>query len=791
MKIKSRWMAAFFSSSLLILAIIIWVFFAPTRLGGKTTYILITGNSMEPHIYQGDLVIVRASEQYQVGDIVAYRNPLIERIVFHRIITEIADTYVVQGDNNSWQDSFQPSQKDILGKEWLLLPRAGKIVEWLRKPINAALTVGILGAAFLFFGFRKTKKRSLAAFQNPQAREQGQEDTEMNTYNQPSSVAHGADASQNQSKPSFTVETGFFAVGFLALAALTVFLFSIFKPLTVVNHPEYTYTQSINYEYNAPAPSGVYDTQALVSGDPIFTSLTCQINLLVKYQIAGENLQNLEGTHLITAVISEPTSGWKRTFPLETQQVFSGESFSTLLTVDFCQLRAATLEMEKQTGTLSYNYNITIEPNVVQFGTVSNVQFLQSFNAGLPFQMDAARVFVIQENPQEDPLDQSVQSSQAADVVVQNTMGLLGLKVTVAAARILSITLLLISAAGLWLLLRQVSNATKNNKGLLAKMKYGGDMVDVDAAPALNQRSTVSVADIDNLAKIAEKLGTVILHHEAQGQHTYFVEVGGLTYLYRLEQESAIQSPPPLPAAPTRSTFSNTGISVRYQPILALRERTLEAIEVLVSEEFPQAMAQWPEQAFGNDFASPVIQKKIAATLKEQLRPWLTLQPSLNIAMHFSQKEIADLSINELTSQVAAAGLAPQNFQVEIAQQIAYNLQQRQKLISLSQNGYQIVLENNGDHINLALFDELPVSMVKLDRELFAKLDQLTNDQKLRELVTLCALRGIKVCAAGVETRSEVNQVRSLGFNCAQGMILMPPSTYPSMTTFVEGTQRR
>src|SRR5215210_3154885 len=105
--------------------IVIWVAFAPARLGGKVAYVIVNGISMEPHYHFGDLTIMREATSYQVGDVVTYRDAEMQAYVIHRIISIDQDHYVLQGDNNSWIDAYQPTNKEIIGKLWIYVPKLG------------------------------------------------------------------------------------------------------------------------------------------------------------------------------------------------------------------------------------------------------------------------------------------------------------------------------------------------------------------------------------------------------------------------------------------------------------------------------------------------------------------------------------------------------------------------------------------------------------------------------------------------------------------------------------------
>src|SRR5690606_8705836 len=86
-----------------VLTVAWWVLLAPPAFGGKTSYISVSGKSMEPTYVTGDLVVVREQGSYTTGDIVAFRAQ--GGVVIHRIIGgDGTNGYELQGDNNDWVD---------------------------------------------------------------------------------------------------------------------------------------------------------------------------------------------------------------------------------------------------------------------------------------------------------------------------------------------------------------------------------------------------------------------------------------------------------------------------------------------------------------------------------------------------------------------------------------------------------------------------------------------------------------------------------------------------------------
>ncbi len=108
----------------------------PTALGGKTSYIVVSGHSMEPTLQPGDFVVLRSGE-YEVGDVVSYL-PFddIPAQVIHRIIDTNEDgTLVLQGDNNNFIDPYSPAVEDVVGEMLFSVPKIGKVGWFIGHPL--------------------------------------------------------------------------------------------------------------------------------------------------------------------------------------------------------------------------------------------------------------------------------------------------------------------------------------------------------------------------------------------------------------------------------------------------------------------------------------------------------------------------------------------------------------------------------------------------------------------------------------------------------------------------------
>ena len=135
----------------LVLALVAAYFLWPTSLGGCTTLTIVSGHSMEPTYYTGDLVVSRCGG-YDVGDVVVYNPPDVggARII-HRIIGGNAeDGWVMQGDNNDFVDPWQPTDARVFGKAVLHLPKVGLVGAILVSPITWLSLLLVAGALLIW-----------------------------------------------------------------------------------------------------------------------------------------------------------------------------------------------------------------------------------------------------------------------------------------------------------------------------------------------------------------------------------------------------------------------------------------------------------------------------------------------------------------------------------------------------------------------------------------------------------------------------------------------------------------
>ncbi|MGY1744027.1 putative bifunctional diguanylate cyclase/phosphodiesterase [Blastococcus sp. SYSU D00695] len=230
--------------------------------------------------------------------------------------------------------------------------------------------------------------------------------------------------------------------------------------------------------------------------------------------------------------------------------------------------------------------------------------------------------------------------------------------------------------------------------------------------------------------------------------------------------------------------IDNGELVLHYQPILHVASRFFASAEALVRWQHPERGLLPPGEflpvAEQYDLLGPLT-RWVMREAAEQTVAWgrqgVVLVTGVNVhARHLSSGTL----VGDVRSAVAAAGLDPQQFVVEltetsVAEDPACAAAQ---LAELRRGGVEVCIDDFGSGFSsLGQLVNLPAGVLKIDRSLvaFPEGRQEHTAAAIAAVVALGRACGMRVLAEGVETAEQLALATRLGCTLAQGYHLARP----------------
>ncbi|MBE9479371.1 MAG: hypothetical protein IMY80_05340, partial [Chloroflexi bacterium] len=114
------------------------------------------------------------------------------------------------------------------------------------------------------------------------------------------------------------------------------------------------------------------------------------------------------------------------------------------------------------------------------------------------------------------------------------TLNILGLKPTVQTARWIAGVAFGVSLLGIAAILYPFLRASMQSPSEKIRIQFNEVLLDIRELPAKATSDDIEVDRFEDLAKLAEKTGSMIFHHVEANQHTYLLQDGDSTYRFLL-----------------------------------------------------------------------------------------------------------------------------------------------------------------------------------------------------------------------------------------------------------------
>jgi diguanylate cyclase (GGDEF)-like protein/PAS domain S-box-containing protein len=239
---------------------------------------------------------------------------------------------------------------------------------------------------------------------------------------------------------------------------------------------------------------------------------------------------------------------------------------------------------------------------------------------------------------------------------------------------------------------------------------------------------------------------------------------------------------------------------LHYQPIVSLTSGRIAGVEALLRWSHPERGLIAPGEFIGVAEETGVILPLGDWVLGEacrQLAEWrrdfdhARIAVSVNLsAKQFGQPDL----VQRIRGALESAGLDPRYLKLEVTESaIIENPGSAGAMLrELKEGGIQVQMDDFGTgYSSLSSLHSLPLDALKIDRSFVSRLSgNAATLQMVRAIALLARGLDLAVIAEGVETPEQMDEVRGLGCDYAQGYLIAPPLAPDAMRALLEENPR-
>ncbi|HEY5074645.1 MAG TPA: EAL domain-containing protein, partial [Pyrinomonadaceae bacterium] len=297
----------------------------------------------------------------------------------------------------------------------------------------------------------------------------------------------------------------------------------------------------------------------------------------------------------------------------------------------------------------------------------------------------------------------------------------------------------------------------------------------------------VSATGYDDPENMLRDADTAMYRAKAQGKACYEVFDKGMhTHaVYVLQMENDL-----------RRAIEREELRVYYQPIVALENGQLAGFEALIRW-------QHPERGFINpsDFIPLAEDTGLIVPLGlwilkracQQLCQWQWQSPanrSLFMSVNLSGKQVAQPDLVENIRDILdETHVDAKHLKLEITESaVMENAEMAARLLKrLKALGVQLSIDDFGTgYSSLSYLHRFPVNTLKIDRSFVGRIGEAAeNIEIVRTVISLAENMGMEVVAEGIETLSQLTQLRKLKCQYGQGYLFSRPVDAQSVSSWI------
>lgn len=235
-----------------------------------------------------------------------------------------------------------------------------------------------------------------------------------------------------------------------------------------------------------------------------------------------------------------------------------------------------------------------------------------------------------------------------------------------------------------------------------------------------------------------------------------------------------------------RFAIDRREFSMHYQPLISLEDGSIIGFEALLRWQHPNRGFIPPFEfipiAEDSGLIIPITNWILKETT-EQLAAWQKISPSsqdLIVSVNISGKHLAqDGLIEEVRKALHASKIKPSCLKLEITESVAMENAEHTIIIlnKLKELGVQLSIDDFGTgYSSLSYLHRLPFDTLKIDRSFVNNVGSKgENSEILQTIVSLAKNLKMRSIAEGIETEAQLQILRDLDCDFAQGYLFSKP----------------
>jgi len=271
-----------------------------------------------------------------------------------------------------------------------------------------------------------------------------------------------------------------------------------------------------------------------------------------------------------------------------------------------------------------------------------------------------------------------------------------------------------------------------------------------------------------------------------RSRYELFDEATRARAMARLELESAL-----------RHAIERSELRVHYQPKVSLNgEAGVVGFEALVRWEHPERGLIPPSEfiplAEETGMMMPIGEYVLAEALRQIVR-WRRAKPDITISVNLSPRQLEDPGlVPMLAGAMRASGADPAVLTLEISEEaVTKNPAFAERALQgLKTIGVRVAIDDYGTgSSSLSTLKSLPIDILKIHESFVSGLGEDPDEDSpiVAAVVELGHALGLSVVAEGVETASQLAQLRMLGCDGAQGFLIGRPVPEEDIQALLSG----